>query len=160
MAREDVARLGVMAARDVGVTATGAFDDASASMLGGVTITDNDDDELLSREEVDWDDAGVDAPEKQSFSADADVRRCQQIAPMARLVEDLALSSEYQRAMTVNGFAFCAALGFDPEPLVEGLRQVEGVSLSAPDHRSPPSANDPRSNRSVSTGASAPAGPG
>jgi len=45
-----------MAARDVGVTATGAFDDASASMLGGVTITDdNDDDELLSREEVDWD---------------------------------------------------------------------------------------------------------
>jgi shikimate kinase len=129
MAREDVARLGVMAARDVGVTATGAFDDASASMLGGVTITDNDDDELLSREEVDWD-VLVWTPPEQSFSADADVRRCQQIAPMARLVEDLALSSEYQRAMTVNGFAFCAALGFDPEPLVEGLRQVEGVSLS------------------------------
>lgn len=129
MTREDVARLGVMAARDVGVTATGAFDDASASMLGGVTITDNDGDELLSREEVDWD-VLVWTPPEQSFSADADVRRCQQIAPMARLVEDLALSGEYQRAMTVNGFAFCAALGFDPEPLVEGLRQVAGVSLS------------------------------
>ena len=129
MTREDVARLGVMAARDVGVTVTGAFDDASASMLGGVTITNNENDELLQREVVDWD-VLVWTPPEQSFSADADVRRCQQIAPMARLVEDLALSSDYQRAMTVNGFAFCAALGFDPEPLIEALRQVEGVSLS------------------------------
>ncbi len=47
MSREDMARLGVMAARDVGVTVTGAFDDASASMLGGVTVTDNEDDALL-----------------------------------------------------------------------------------------------------------------
>ncbi len=127
--REDAARLGVTAARDVGVTATGAFDDASASMLGGVTVTNNDDDELLQREEVDWD-VLVWTPPEQSFSADADVRRCKQIAPMARLVEDLALDGDYRRAMTVNGFAFCAALGFDPEPLVEALRQVEGVSLS------------------------------
>jgi hypothetical protein len=37
----DAARLGVRAAREVGVTVTGAFDDASASMLGGVTVTDN-----------------------------------------------------------------------------------------------------------------------
>jgi shikimate kinase len=129
MSKADAARLGVVAARDVGVTLTGAFDDASASMLGGVTITDNDADELLEREQVEWD-VLVWTPPEQSFSADADVRRCQQIAPMARLVEDLALEGEYARAMTVNGFAFCAALGFDPEPLVEGLRQVDGVSLS------------------------------
>ncbi|WP_135302952.1 shikimate kinase [Haloarcula amylovorans] len=129
MTREDMARLGVMAARDVGVTATGAFDDASASMLGGVTVTDNDSDEVLSREEVDWD-VLVWSPPEQAFSADADVERCQKVAPMARLVEDLALDSDYQRAMTVNGLAFCAALGFDAEPIVESMTDAGGVSLS------------------------------
>ncbi|MFC7019048.1 MULTISPECIES: shikimate kinase [Haloarcula] len=129
MTREDVARLGVMAARDAGVTVTGAFDDASASMLGGVTVTDNDADELLARDEVEWD-VLVWTPPEQSFSADADVERCRKIAPMARLVEDLALDGDYQRAMTVNGLAFCAALGFETEPLVEAMSQVDGVSLS------------------------------
>ena len=52
--RADACRLGVDVAREVGVTVTGAFDDASASMLGGVTITDNATDELLAREERDW----------------------------------------------------------------------------------------------------------
>ncbi|MBV0922872.1 shikimate kinase [Halomicroarcula limicola] len=129
MTRADMARLGVMAARDVGVTATGAFDDASASMLGGVTVTDNDSDEVLSREEVDWD-VLVWSPPERAFSADADVERCRKIAPMARLVEDLALDGDYQRAMTVNGLAFCAALGFDAEPVVESMADVGGVSLS------------------------------
>ncbi|WP_284009127.1 shikimate kinase [Haloarcula pelagica] len=129
MSRADMARLGVMAARDVGVTITGAFDDASASMLGGVTVTDNETDDLLARDTVDWD-VLVWSPPEQSFSADADVERCKQIAPMARLVEDLALDGAYQRAMTVNGLAFCAALGYETDPLVEAMGSVDGVSLS------------------------------
>jgi shikimate kinase len=94
-----------------------------------VTVTDNDNDDLLDRDTVDWD-VLVWKPPEQSFSADADVERCRTIAPMARLVEDLALEGEYQRAMTVNGLAFCAALGFDTEPLIEAIERVDGVSLS------------------------------
>ncbi|MFB6166551.1 MAG: shikimate kinase [Haloarculaceae archaeon] len=127
--RTAACRLGVEAARDVGVTVTGAFDDASASMLGGVTVTDNTEDELLAREEVEWD-VLVWTPPERSFSADADVERCRQVAPMADLVADLALSGEYERAMTVNGLAFCAALGFPSEPLVEAMGRVDGASLS------------------------------
>jgi shikimate kinase len=129
MRREDACRLGVQAARDVGVTVTGAFDDASASMLGGVTVTDNSADELLARDEVDWD-VLVWTPPEQSFSADADVSRCERVAPMAELVAELALDGEYGRAMTVNGFAFCGALGFSAGPMVEALPDVAGVSLS------------------------------
>jgi shikimate kinase len=129
MTREDAARLGVMAARDVGVTVTGAFDDASASMLGGVTVTDNTTDDLLARDTVEWD-VLVYTPDEQAFSADADVERCEQIAPMADLVADLALDGEYGRAMTVNGLAFSAALEFSTEPMVEAMPLVEGVSLS------------------------------
>jgi len=129
VSREDAARIGVGAARDAGVTVTGAFDDASASMLGGVTVTDNTTDDLLARAEPDWA-VLVWTPPEQAFSANADVGRCRSIAPVADLVADLALDGEYERAMTVNGLAFCAALGFSPDPLVEAMDAGAAVSLS------------------------------
>ena len=127
--RIDACRLGVRAARDAGVTVTGAFDDASASMLGGVTVTDNGTDELLARADLDRH-ALVYTPPEQSFSADADVSACERIAPMARLVEELALEGRYGEAMTVNGFAFCGALEFPTGPMIDALPDVDGVSLS------------------------------
>jgi shikimate kinase len=127
--RADAARIGVAAARDAGVTVTGAFDDASASMLGGVTVTNNDGDELLARERFE-DDVLVWMPPERAYSADADVDRCRRVAPLADLVADLALDGEYGTAMTVNGFAFCGALGFSADPMVEALPDVRGVSLS------------------------------
>jgi shikimate kinase len=127
--REEACRIGVEAARDVGVTVTGAFDDASASMLGGVTVTDNDADEVLSREPIEWD-VLVWTPAERAYSADADVERCRRIAPVAETVEDLALAGEYATAMTINGFAFSAALSFPTEPMMEALPSATGVSLS------------------------------
>jgi shikimate kinase len=127
--RTAACRIGVAAARDAGVTVTGAFDDASASMLGGVTVTDNRADELLVRDEVTWD-ALVWTPPERAHSADADVARCERVAPVADLVAELALDGRYGTAMTVNGLAFAAALGFSPDPAVEALPHVAGVSLS------------------------------
>ncbi|MFP8956855.1 shikimate kinase [Natrialbaceae archaeon A-CW3] len=121
--------VGVDAARDAGVTVTGALDDASASMLGGVTVTDNTEDSLLAREPVDWH-AAVYTPPTQSFSADADVDACTKIASTADLVAELALDGRYTDAMTVNGFAFCGALGQSTEPMLEALPEAAGVSLS------------------------------
>ncbi|WP_134670578.1 shikimate kinase [Halorussus marinus] len=127
--REAACRLGVEAARDAGVTVTGAFDDASASMLGGVTVTDNRTDELLAHEDVSWD-VLVWTPPETAYSADADVSRCERIAPVAELVADLALEGRYAEAMTVNGFAFCAALEFPADPMLSALPDAAGVSLS------------------------------
>ena len=127
--RLEACRLGVRAAREVGVTVTGAFDDATASMLGGVTVTDNDADELRARETVDWD-VLVWTPPERAYSADADVARCEAVAPMADLVTDLVLDGRYGEAMTVNGLAFSAALGFDADPAVEAMPRATGVSLS------------------------------
>ncbi|MDZ7745983.1 MAG: shikimate kinase [Halobacteriales archaeon] len=127
--REDACRLGVRAAREAGVTITGAFDDASASMLGGVTVTDNTSDELLAREEPEWH-VAVFTPDERAYSADADVTRCERIAGTAKVVEELALDSRYGEAMTINGFAYCGALEFDTEPMLDALPDVRGVSLS------------------------------
>jgi shikimate kinase len=127
--REEAARMGVAAAREAGVTVTGAFDDASASMLGGLTITHNDEDVLLLRDSVDWA-VAVWIPPERAFSSEADVERCTRIAPMAELVRELALQGRYATAMTVNGFAFAAALERPTDPMVGALPDVDGVSLS------------------------------
>jgi shikimate kinase len=125
----ELCRLGVRAARETGVTVTGAFDDASASMLGGLTITDNAADELVDHASVEWD-VLVWAPPKRAYSADADVERFERVADLADLAAELALDGRYAEAMTVNGFAFGAALGYGMDPLVEALPGATAVSLS------------------------------
>ncbi|MFT4890278.1 MAG: shikimate kinase [Halobacteriales archaeon] len=127
--RREASRIGVEAARDVGVTITGAFDDASASMLGGVTVTDNEADALLAHESLETS-VLVWTPPHRAFSADADVDACERIAPVADHVADLALDGHYGLAMTLNGLAFAAALGYSTDPMLQALPDVEGVSLS------------------------------
>lgn len=127
--RLEAARIGVRAAREVGVTVTGAFDDASASMLGGVTVTDNAADQLLVHETVDWD-VLVWTPPARAFSADTDVERCERIGGVAAVAGELAQNRRYREAMTINGLAYCAALERPTEPLLEALEHVDGVSLS------------------------------
>ncbi|MFB6085191.1 MAG: shikimate kinase [Halodesulfurarchaeum sp.] len=129
VSREEAARIGVRAARDAGVTVTGAFDDASASMLGGLTITDNTEDALIERENVDWE-VAVWMPPEQEFSAEANVERCERIAPIAEAVRELAMEGRYETAMTINGFAYAAALERPSEPMIEALPAAAGVSLS------------------------------
>jgi shikimate kinase len=125
----DACRIGVEAARDVGVTITGAFDDASASMLGGVVVTDNTEDALLAHDTREWD-VLVWTPPERAYSADADVDRCENVAEMADLVAELALDGRFGEAMTVNGLAYSAALDFDSDPAVEAMPHCHGVSLS------------------------------
>lgn len=127
--RTELARLGVAAARETGVTVTGAFDDATASMLGGVTLTDNDEDRLLDHERFEYD-VAVYTPPERAYSADADLERCERIAPVARTVERLAREGAYGRAMIINGFGYAAALGMSTERMLEALPDITGVSLS------------------------------
>lgn len=124
------ARIGVEAAREVGVTITGALDDALASMLGGVVVTDNREMSLLRRDELS---SGVMllVPEQRIFSRDTDISRSRVIAPMADLAFDLAMKGDYGRAMTINGLAYCAALSLSSEPLILALKMgAKGASLS------------------------------
>jgi shikimate kinase len=124
------AKIGVAAARDMGVTITGALDDALASMLGGAVVTDNREMMLLKRDEFSRD-VMLLVPDKKLYSKDTDVRRSRAITPLADVAFDLAMRGDYGRAMTLNGFAYCGALGLPIEPLLTALEAgAEGVSLS------------------------------
>jgi shikimate kinase len=126
----EIVKLGVLAAKEVGVTVTGAFDDACASFFGGVVLTDNRQMELLRREEYESK-VLIFAPDKKAFSAETDVKRSRLIAPYVEMAYDLALRGDYEQAMTLNGFLYCGALGFDTEYMLRALEcGVKGVSLS------------------------------
>lgn len=126
----DVVSMGVRAALDVGVTITGAFDDACASALGGIVITDNRNMELVERL-VYESDVLIYLPEEKAFTADTDVTRSKAIAPLVEVAYRLALDHDFENAMTLNGLLYCAALGFDTEIVMGALEiGVLGVGLS------------------------------
>ncbi|AET65408.1 shikimate kinase [Methanothrix harundinacea] len=126
----EATRIGVAAARDAGVTITGAFDDASASMLGGVVVTDNRRLELLKREEMESEVLLL-VPEEKIFSKETDVGRSRLLAPVADLIFDLALAGDYPRAMTLNGLVYCSALRLPSDPIFAALASgARSASLS------------------------------
>ncbi|HMK46728.1 MAG TPA: shikimate kinase, partial [Methanocella sp.] len=126
----DMIRIGVHAALDAGVSVTGAFDDACASMLGGVVVTDNRKKTLIKREAL-KSAVIVYAPDKKSFSAHTNVKKSRLIAPWVEMAFDLAIKGEYGKAMGLNGFLYCSALGYSTEPMLTALEKgVAGVSLS------------------------------
>ncbi len=126
----EVVSMGVRAALDVGVTITGAFDDACASALGGIVITDNRNMELVERL-VYESDVLIYLPEEKAFTADTDVTRSKAIAPLVEVAYRLALDHDFENAMTLNGLLYCAALGFDAEIAMSALDLgVSGVGLS------------------------------
>lgn len=126
----EVARIGVQAALDANVTITGAFDDAAASMLGGVVITDNRSNTLIKREEIESE-VIIYSPNKKAYSSRTDVGRSRVIAPWVDMAYELAIRGEYKKAMTLNGFLYSSALGFNSEPILMALELgIDGVSLS------------------------------
>lgn len=126
----EAVRMGVRAALDVGVSITGAFDDACASMLGGVVITNNRNQELVSHIKYDSD-VLIYLPEEVAFTADTNIARSKAVAPLVEVAYQLALAHDLENAMTLNGLLYCAALGFDTEVAMRALELgIAGVSLS------------------------------
>jgi len=128
LSREDTVRLGVGAAVKAGVTITGAFDDAAASCLGGVVVTDNRRCEILRYEHVEAE-AVVYVPRTRAYSQDAKVSRAMLIAPLVEDANRCAEAGDYWHAMTLNGLLYCAALDFSPVPILDAL-EVGAVSAS------------------------------
>lgn len=122
LAEKDVLLLGVDAAIAAGVTVTGAYDDASASMLGGLCITDNRERRLLARVELDPDLAAVVlVPPRKVRKKDVKALPYPAVAPLAARAHALALAQAWPEAMTLNGLAYGALYGADPAPAVAAL---------------------------------------
>ena len=130
LSEEDVINIGVDASIASNVTITGAYDDASSSLLGGIILTDNYKREIIKRVELERD-VLILVPDEDSYTIKTDVRASRLVAPWVKLAYDLALKGEFERAMTLNGFLYTSVLRFSQEPILNALDAgVKGVTLS------------------------------
>jgi len=113
----DIVQMGVDAAIEAGVTLTGAFDDAVATMFGGAVLTDN-----TRRSIVSWPDVptGLEVlflvPDRR---IEKSTLRREDFRPARDLVGrafDLASEGDIAEAITLNGRAYAPLLGVDNAP--------------------------------------------
>ncbi len=131
-----ILNLGVDAAIDAGVTITGAFDDASASYFGGLTITDNRRREILKHiRDIKQYPVLIHVPEGKIYTSRSNVRRMRIIAEEVRALHRMALRGDYWQAMTLNGIIYSEILGFDAGMAIDALENgalAAGLSGTGP----------------------------
>jgi len=117
----EVLNMAIDASLKAGVTITGAFDDASASFFGGLTITDNIQRKILKSWDMEKQNILIYMPYKKSITAQSDVGRMKLLAPYVKLAFSEALKGDIYKALTLNGLLYCAALEFNPNIALDAL---------------------------------------
>ncbi|RJS90095.1 shikimate kinase [Candidatus Bathyarchaeota archaeon] len=117
-----IINLGVDAAIEAGVTITGAFDDASASYLGNLVITDNRERKILKHIRIKEDyPVLILAPSEKAYTARSNVERMKIIAKEVEALHKMARVGDYWSAMTLNGIIYSTVLGYDTEVAIDAL---------------------------------------
>jgi shikimate kinase len=113
----EVVQMGVDCALDAGVTLTGAFDDAVATMFGGAVLTDNE-----RRTIVSWPDVPSDmevaflVPDRKIHKDTLKRSDFAQIHDQVQEAFDLAMGGDVAKAITLNGRAYAPIVGVDNTP--------------------------------------------
>lgn len=130
-----ILNMAIDASLEAGVTITGAFDDASASFFGGLTVTDNTQRKILRKEDLEEQNILIYMPNKKSPTAQADVGRMKLLAPWVKTAFREAVKGNIHHAMTLNGLLYCAALRFNPDIALDALEAgavAAGLSGTGP----------------------------
>jgi len=98
----DLIKLGVKCAKRAKVTVTGSFDDACGCHLGGFVITDNVDNVILFRDEIEEYDVLIHVPEKKIRKTGLPLKELHALSPQMMDVIRLAKTNPL-KAMTENG---------------------------------------------------------
>jgi len=118
----DVVKMGVEASVRAGVTLTGAFDDACASLLGGLHVTDNYGRQVLKSFSMEPLSVVFLVPEGKSYSGKVDAARIKSYARTSLLALEDALAGRHWQAMLLNGLVMADAFGVDPAPIVTAIK--------------------------------------
>jgi shikimate kinase len=116
-------KLGVDSSLKAGVTLTGAYDDACACYFGGLIVTNNFRRRILRRFRPERNlRVLIHVPNKKSYTKDVDRRALKSIKQVVQAAHAEALRGRYWISLTLNGFAYSSALGYDASVAREALR--------------------------------------
>jgi len=132
---DGILNMAVDSSLEAGVTITGAYDDASASYYGGISITNNLKREIIRNENWNGQNILIYMPDKKSPTAEADVARMKLLAPWVKLAFHEVLKGNIHHALTLNGLLYCSALRFNPDIALDALEAgavAAGLSGTGP----------------------------
>jgi shikimate kinase len=118
-----------------GVSVTGAYDDASASLYGNVVVTDNTLRKVLRTFPVGDLTVLLLVPPGKSYTINADLKRIRSVSSQVEVAHKEALDGRYWNAMTLNGLIYAHVLKLSSEPIIESLRAgalAAGISGKGP----------------------------
>lgn len=119
---ENLLNIGIEASLNLGVSITGAYDDASASFYGGWKITDNTKREILHDFNMNYSKVLIYIPNKSSYTAQCDVENMKILAPLVKIAYSHATDKNIEKALTLNGLLYANALGFDTQIVLDALK--------------------------------------
>jgi shikimate kinase len=121
LAPQEVIKLGVEAAFKAGVTLTGAYDDATASLLGGLCITDNNKMKLIKRNILDSFYVAILIPRESVETRVLKYMDFSIIKPIVKQAMELVLEGKWMEAMILNGMIYSNYLGYGTKPITDAL---------------------------------------
>ena len=128
---EDILNMGIDASLECGVTKTGSYDDASASYYGGWKITDNYERKILYDYQVNYQKILIYIPNKSLYTAQSDVKAMKTLSSLVEIAFENAVNKNIEKALTLNGFLYCAALNLDTQIVMDALKLgVKAAGLS------------------------------
>jgi shikimate kinase len=133
----DIVKLAVQSSLEVGVTLTGAFDDACACYFGGLVVTNNEENSIMKRYKPSDRSLHVliYVPPTRRYSGEISRDQFGKIRGLVRLAHEEAMKGNYHVSMTLNGIAYCKAFGIDISPVTEALNEgaiAAGLSGKGP----------------------------
>lgn len=132
---ERALEMAVEASIRAGVTVTGALDDAAASLLGGLVVTDNYGRRLVRRYSVEGLKVVLLIPPSRRYTSRVEAEMLRAYSSLLRLAWSEALAGRWEEAMNLNGLVVSSALGYPTQPLVEALRR--GARAASPSGKGP-----------------------
>ncbi len=108
----DVIRLGVECAKECKVTITGAFDDACGCHLGGLVVTDNSVNGLISRKSIPAYDVVICIPDRQIPKSKVPVERYRELSERYNAMVP-ELDTGYLKVLNENGACVGSIIGDD-----------------------------------------------
>jgi shikimate kinase len=121
MGDNELINLAIDSSLEAGVTITGAYDDATASYYGGITVTNNATREILIKEKMKDHKILIYLPNNKSMTAKSDVNRMKLLAPLVKMAFEKASEKQYYDALNINGILYSAALKFDTKIAIDAL---------------------------------------
>ncbi|MBP2143157.1 shikimate kinase [Methanococcus voltae] len=132
-----IINLGIKSCFDENLTITGAYDDATASYYGGITITDNKNRKILKRDTFNDKDLKVIVLIPKDYQKNLNKERMKLIKNYVEIAFHNCLIGNYYEALFMNGLFYASTLNFPTSISIEALESgalTFGLSGTGPSY--------------------------